>query len=178
MKKAWNRLWELLIKQLYAGSSPHRLALMLSLGLAIGIFPVLGTCTVLAALAALAFRLNLIGMQLLNYLVYPLQLALMAPFVLLGHWAWPGASAHQTVVGQEFAELLAEHDLWHLSGHLLHLVGYGILGWALVMIPCGVLMYCVFSILIKKLHSMSDLSCDDKQQYYLTRPYYYSIAKN
>jgi hypothetical protein len=44
----------------------------------------LGTTTLLCVGAAFAFRLNQPAMQLVNYLAYPLQLALLIPFIRLG----------------------------------------------------------------------------------------------
>jgi uncharacterized protein (DUF2062 family) len=60
------------------------MALSLALGIALGVFPVLGTTTALCALAGLALRLNLPAIQIVNYFVYPLQIALLIPFFRLG----------------------------------------------------------------------------------------------
>jgi uncharacterized protein (DUF2062 family) len=53
-------------------------------GLVLGVFPMLGATTLLCVGAAFAFRLNQPAMQLVNYLAYPLQLALLIPFIRLG----------------------------------------------------------------------------------------------
>ena len=66
------------------GATPEKIALSIVLGIALGVFPVLGSTTLLCALAAVALRLNLPAIQLVNYLVYPLQLALLFPFLRLG----------------------------------------------------------------------------------------------
>jgi len=68
------------------GISPRRLALTLALGFAVGCFPVVGIPTALCALLALALRLNLPAIQAANYLVMPLQILLIVPFVRLGGW--------------------------------------------------------------------------------------------
>jgi uncharacterized protein (DUF2062 family) len=60
------------------------LSLSIALGAVIGILPVLGSTTLLCAAAAILLRLNLPVIQLSNYLVYPLQIALLIPFVRLG----------------------------------------------------------------------------------------------
>jgi hypothetical protein len=44
----------------------------------------LGATTLLCIGVALAFRLNLPAMQVVNYLAYPLQLALLIPFIRIG----------------------------------------------------------------------------------------------
>src|ERR1700721_578399 len=68
------------------GMSPRRLALTLALGLAIGCIPVVGIPTLVCAALALTLRLNLTAIQAANYLVMPLQLALIVPFCRLGGW--------------------------------------------------------------------------------------------
>jgi uncharacterized protein (DUF2062 family) len=66
------------------GVTPDKLALSLALGAAIGVFPVLGTTTALCALVALLLRLNLPAIQIVNYFVYPAQIALLIPFFRAG----------------------------------------------------------------------------------------------
>ncbi|MGB2623873.1 MAG: DUF2062 domain-containing protein [Candidatus Acidiferrum sp.] len=66
------------------GVTPEKLALSLALGAALGVFPVLGTTTALCAVAALLLRLNLPAIQIVNFVVYPAQLALIIPFFRLG----------------------------------------------------------------------------------------------
>ena len=70
--------------QLRQGLSVERASLALAFGLALGICPVLGTTTVLCALAGVWLRLNQPLIQLVNYLAYPAQLALLIPFVRAG----------------------------------------------------------------------------------------------
>lgn len=70
-----------LLKQ---GVTPERLALSLAIGTVLGISPVLGVTTALAFLICFVFRLNVVAMQLMNYLMYPLQIALLIPFIRAG----------------------------------------------------------------------------------------------
>jgi uncharacterized protein (DUF2062 family) len=56
----------------------------MSAGTVIGVFPVLGSTTVLCLLLAMVLRLNLVAIQVLNWVVYPLQIALILPFIQLG----------------------------------------------------------------------------------------------
>lgn len=69
-KRRWRRF---LLDQLRPGVTPERLALTLVLGITLGIIPMLGTTTILCALAATALGLNLPAIQLVNGVVYPLQ---------------------------------------------------------------------------------------------------------
>lgn len=80
------RLLRPLLDQLRQGVSPEQLALTLALGATVGILPILGATTLACALLALWLRLNQPVIQLVNYLMYPLQLALLIPFFRLGEW--------------------------------------------------------------------------------------------
>src|SRR3954466_5116036 len=78
------RLVEPVLKLLRQGATPEKIPLSLAFGLGIGIFPVLRISTVLCTVLALALRLNLPAIQLVNYLASPVQLALIIPFVRVG----------------------------------------------------------------------------------------------
>jgi uncharacterized protein (DUF2062 family) len=78
------RVVEPLLDLLKQGITPQKLALSLAFGLGVGIFPVLGVSTPALAIIALAMRLNLPAIQLVNYLASPLQLLLIIPFVRVG----------------------------------------------------------------------------------------------
>lgn len=69
---------------LLQGITPQKIALSLAMGVVLACFPVLGSTTILCALAALLLGLNLPAMQLVNYLMYPVQLALIVPFLRAG----------------------------------------------------------------------------------------------
>ena len=72
-----------LLKQ---GITPEKIALTVALGAFIGTIPMLGTTTILCTVVALALRLNLPAIQMVNGIVYPLQLILLIPFYRLGAW--------------------------------------------------------------------------------------------
>jgi uncharacterized protein (DUF2062 family) len=66
------------------GLTPHKLAATCAAGVLIGIFPIFGTTTILCFGVAIAFRLNIPIIQLVNYLVAPLQLLFIIPFIKIG----------------------------------------------------------------------------------------------
>jgi uncharacterized protein (DUF2062 family) len=86
MKKGFfhRRLVRPILDLLRQGVTPEKIALSIALGVALGVFPVLGSTTALCALAALALQLNLPAIQVVNYFVYPLQIGLLIPFFRLG----------------------------------------------------------------------------------------------
>jgi uncharacterized protein (DUF2062 family) len=78
------RLVRPIIDLLRQGVTPEKIALSIALGVALGVFPVLGSTTALCAVVAVVLRLNLPAIQIVNYFVYPLQIALLIPFFRLG----------------------------------------------------------------------------------------------
>jgi len=68
------------------GLTAEKLAVTIALGITLGVTPVLGTTVLLCTLAAMVFRLNLAAIQLVNWLVYPLQLILLIPLLRIGAW--------------------------------------------------------------------------------------------
>lgn len=73
-----------ILAQLRQGITPEKIALTIALGVMLGIFPILGMTTLLCTLAGIRLRLNQPVIQLVNFLVYPLQLALLIPFYRAG----------------------------------------------------------------------------------------------
>jgi hypothetical protein len=72
------------LDQLKQGADPRRLAWSVSLGFAVGIFPVLGTTLILCLIIATVFKLNHVAIQAANYVAYPGQLAFIPAFIRMG----------------------------------------------------------------------------------------------
>jgi uncharacterized protein (DUF2062 family) len=111
--------------------SPEQAALLLAVGLVLGVFPVMGCPTILCLLAAPGFRLNLAALQLLNNACSPLQLALLFPLARAGAWLCGG----KTSAGIGIAAL------------------HAIAGWTCICVPLGVLLYLLLVALMRKRHS-------------------------
>ena len=69
-------------------STPHEIALTLALGNTVGINPIYGTTTTISTLLALKFGLNLPLIQVGNWMVWPIQLAMILPFAQAGAWLY------------------------------------------------------------------------------------------
>jgi len=106
--KHWlqRRLVDPLMALLRQGISPDQLALCVAIGVVVGNIPILGTSTVLCAVIALAFRLNLPAMQLVQAVMAPTQLLLIIPFVRLG----------ETILGAPRQPLSAQVGLGLMAG--------------------------------------------------------------
>jgi uncharacterized protein (DUF2062 family) len=135
------RIVEPLLTLLRQGITPQKLALSLACGVVCGIFPVMGSTTILGATAALIFRLNLPAVQLVNYLIYPLQLALIVPFIHAGELILRTDSTHLSLV-----QMIAIFRANHLQGlHILwRLALHGIFAWLLFAPILFALTYCLF----------------------------------
>jgi hypothetical protein len=103
---------------------PGRLALLLSVGLVLGVFPIMGVPTVLCLLAAVAFRLNPAALQALNSVTSPLQLALLMPLARIG----------SKLCGVNLAT-----GPWTAKLGLTALCA--VTGWACICFPLGALLY-------------------------------------
>ena len=120
--------------------SPEAVASVVVLGLVFGVFPAPICPTIFCALAALALRLNPPAIQLVNYLVYPLQIALAAPFVALGKLLFrsvPGAaSAHPAV--------------WQVASVVWTAGAHAAAAWFCVCVPLGALLYIVLASALRR----------------------------
>src|SRR5215469_1665363 len=86
LTKIWKDSVAIIVGQLTQGVTPQKIALSIALGFSLGVIPILGTTTILCAIAAIRLKLNQPVIQLVNWLVYPLQLGLLLVFVRIGEW--------------------------------------------------------------------------------------------
>ena len=85
--KFWHRrVWGVVMGQLRQGITPQKIALTVAIGSVLGVFPILGSTTLLCFAAGLLFKLNQPIIQLVNYLIYPLQFAGIYFFIRIGEW--------------------------------------------------------------------------------------------
>lgn len=118
-----------IVELLRQGVTPEKLALSLALGVALGVFPVLGTTTALCALVAFIWRLNLPAIQIVNYFVYPAQIALLIPFFRLGEKMF-GAPQLPLSVPQLLAMVHA--SFWAATRFLWTTIWHAALAWCLI----------------------------------------------
>src|ERR1700753_1436299 len=141
------RLVRPVIELLRTGVTPEKIALSLVFGITLGVFPVLGSTTLLCAVAALALRLNLPAIQLVNYFVYPLQIALLIPFFRMGEKLF-GAQHLPLSVPQIYAMIHASmtgaiRALWTTTWH-------AIVVWGLLSPIAGIVLYFSLAPLLRR----------------------------
>ena len=128
--KSWATRWTASLE----GLSPEQVAILLSVGLVLGVFPVLCIPTVLCLLAALGLRLNLVVLQALNNISSPLQLALLLPLERAGVWLCRGAVRANGSLACK------------LGAAALHAIA----GWACICIPLGALLYLILVLVMRR----------------------------
>ena len=70
--------------QLRQGTSPEKLACSVSLGLTLGIFPIMGSTSLVCFIVGHLFRLNQPVLHLFKTFTYPIHLAMILVFIRLG----------------------------------------------------------------------------------------------
>ena len=85
-RESWWRRWLVapVVRQLTLGTTPEKIAWTIALGVVLGVFPIMGTTTLVCLLAGWLFRLNQPVLHVFKSLVYPLHLALILVFIRLG----------------------------------------------------------------------------------------------
>lgn len=125
--------------QLRQGITPRQVALTMAAGLVIGVFPVLGATTLLCALLGIALRLNQPIIQLVNYLAYPLQIALLFPFYRAGEWLFGQPPVPLLSITGLSARFSADPLQFFVDYGMVAV--YGSVVWILVAPPAFVLIF-------------------------------------
>jgi uncharacterized protein (DUF2062 family) len=142
------RITQPIVRLLTQGITPEKIALSLAFGIVLGVFPVLGSTTLLCLLAAFVFQLNLPAIQLVNYLMYPAQLALLIPFIRAGR-----ALFRAKPLGLSLSQMLAmsHADLGHAIRVLWSTALQAVAAWFLVGPIAIALLYWLLTPAIRKL---------------------------
>jgi hypothetical protein len=119
------RRWLDRLRSSVAELTPEDAALLISVGLVLGVFPVSGCPTVFCLLAAGGLRLSAPGLQVVNQASAPLQWALLLPLARCGSWLCHGSG------------LRGAGWMGTLGTAAVHAVA----GWACVCVPLGIVFY-------------------------------------
>ena len=147
-KHFYHKIGKPILNMLRQGMSPERLSISIALGAGIGIIPVLESSTLICAGMAIMLRLNLPSIQLSNYLVYPLQISLLIPFMGLGALIFQVDSPPFSV--QELTELL-QNNFWVTLISFSESILYAVVAWLLVCTPLFLVMYAAIVPVLRKL---------------------------
>jgi uncharacterized protein (DUF2062 family) len=121
------------------GLTPRKLAMTLCLGIAFGIIPLVWGTSLICIVLAQLFRLNHVALQSVNYLLWPVHLALLVPFFKLGAWLFPWGPALPVSV-----LATALHNPGQFS---LNIFGWltckALAAWLVTVIPSALLTYMI-----------------------------------
>ena len=130
------------------GITPEKIALSIALGITLGVTPVLGSTSILCFLAALLFRLNAPAIQLVNYFVYPLQFALLIPFIRMGEWIFAARPASLSVA--QIVNLIRA-DVWSAIATLWTATMHALVAWLAIGSLASLVIYVLLAPVLRKL---------------------------
>ena len=137
-----------LVTLLKTGITPEQLALCIALGVVLGMVPALGMATMFCTLAAFLFRLNLAAIQLVNLFIYPVQLALLIPFMRAGEWLF---SAKPLELSLEKIQRMLASDLLGTVFNMWAATLRAVVVWIIVAPAIMALIYLASLPLLRKL---------------------------
>jgi uncharacterized protein (DUF2062 family) len=146
----FQKISDRLLGFLQQGITPEKMALALAIGVTIGTMPLLGATTVLCTVLAFWLRLNMAFLQLVNYVVYPLQLLLYIPFLRMG--------------AEFFSEQKFNYSLEEIM-QLLSADAMGTIGKFFIVNLCGLFLWLILTPLLFGL------------SYFIARAAFRSMAK-
>lgn len=149
------RITRPILEVLRQGTTPEKIALSIAFGLVLGIIPAIGWTTLLCFLAAIMFRLNLPAVQLVNYFMYPVQLALLIPFIRAGELLFGG-----TRLPLSLSQILSmiKADVRHAIKVLWIATAHAVVVWALVAPLAIYLIYRTLAPILRQFVQVSGIT--------------------
>ena len=144
----WNKkIINSLSKLLKEGLTPKKLSLVITIGITVSIFPVIGTTTLICTLIAFLFNLNLPAIQLANYAGFPLQITLFFPFLKVGE-----IISTVSLEPISKAQLLSTFNegIFYAIQNLSNYLIIACLGWFLSIIPIFIFLYILIFFVLRK----------------------------
>jgi hypothetical protein len=131
------------------GATPRSLAWSIAAGALIGINPAVGTTTLLCLAVTFRFRLNVVATQIANHAMFPLELALMIPFIRLGsrvfHTAAMPLAPRLLLEEARSAPLTLTRKIWIWEWHAFVL-------WAAIALVGAPLLALAITPLLQRMH--------------------------
>jgi len=132
------------------GATPRSLAWSIAAGMLIGINPVVGSTTLLCLAVTFRFRLNVVATQIANHAMFPLELALIVPFIRLGsrvfHTAAMPLAPRLFVQEARSTPLTLTHNLWMWVWHAFVL-------WAAMAVVAAPLLALTLTALLERIQA-------------------------
>lgn len=136
--------------------TPKSMALSLTVGVCLALFPVIGMTFLLGLMVAVVFRLNHLVVQTLNLLLAPVQLLLIYPFIKAGNLVFAGSRV--------FKDIFTYSGDWTFL-KLVEMVAGGVIVWfALSLITMPVLYFFLFRLLKIRGRAVETVNTENKLQ--------------
>lgn len=112
-----------------------------------GIFPIMGFSTPLNTLAAFLLRLNQPVVQVVNWIMGPLKLILIIPFLRLGEWLFAAEPFSLSLT--EFSKIFF-NDWWGTTQEFAWTFVHAISGWLVVAPLSYLIIYFAAKVLLSR----------------------------
>lgn len=143
-------IYQKVINAFKQGLSPKELALSISVGIIISIFPIFGITTIVLTGIAVYFKLNLPIMIILSYIFEPVKILLIIPFINIGARIF---NTEHTLLSLEAIEASYKISFIKTVVSLWYEVVCGFAGWFVFAVPLSIpfffLLKWVLSLFIK-----------------------------
>lgn len=143
------RIVDPIVALLRQGMTPEKIALGMALGLTLGVAPMIGSTTILCATAAFALRLNPAAIQIVNYLMSPLQLAMLIPFIRAGEWLY--GVARSPLTASRILQMI-QTNMWHAIVTLWSATMHAMTVWVFFV---GLAVYPVYWLLLIPIRTLA-----------------------
>ena len=148
-KDFWKRRFiKPIIDLLNTGLTPQKIVLSIAIGVTLGVIPVIGATTILCTIAAISFRLNLPAVQLVNYLVYPLQVILLIPFYRAGEFVF---NTEPFILSASQVIDMIKEDAWAAINFLWDTTLHAVVVWFILAPILVVILYYLLLPIVKRL---------------------------
>jgi uncharacterized protein (DUF2062 family) len=127
------------------GLTPKQLALSISIALLVTVFPIFGLTTIVLTAIAIPLKINLPITILLSYIVEPLKLFLILPFIHVGSKLFNMEHALLT-----FTAIKASYevDFFRTIKELSFELLCGFVGWFVLAVPVSVALYFLLKMIL------------------------------
>lgn len=159
MRKVYTRKAKKLLALIKLSTNARTTALSVTFGFYFGIFPVIGATTMLCIIAALIFRLDHLITQLVNWLVFPLQILFIIPFYKTGGILLANYSPVATAQKLSFSGLLSPGSIKTISEAITSAIG-GIVVWGLFTATTFYFVYMIVFPICRRYFALKDYSTE------------------
>lgn len=144
MAKRLKKFKELLLDLLRQGKSKKELSIAITIGVLLGVFPVLGVTTIICVFLGRIFKLNVPTLLASNYIVFPIQIFMIYGLIKMGETLF----FLENSIDYEFFKTLMEQSMGTIFQTLGTSLLAAVVSWILVASVLYLPLYYLFFFLI------------------------------